>query len=133
METTGLTYTVILPTSASDVYGILLDERKHSSFTGAVAIITDVPGSSFSLYDGKYTGKVVQTIKNELIVLDFVLHHPLWHHPSCSEVSFQLKVLAPNETELTVIHKLVPVSCADIMLNNWHQDFWEPLMFYLNR
>ncbi|MBP9186212.1 MAG: hypothetical protein KBG11_03875, partial [Bacteroidia bacterium] len=46
-------------TTALDIYTILTDLRRHSSFTSDIISGTDKEGATLSLHDGKLIGKTV--------------------------------------------------------------------------
>ena len=54
--------------SASDLYKMYLDPKRHAAFTGGKVKISAKPGSAFSAFDGMLAGKMLWTIPDQMIV-----------------------------------------------------------------
>jgi uncharacterized protein YndB with AHSA1/START domain len=50
------------------VYNALMDEKKHSQFTGAPATIESKVGGKFEVWDSYATGEIIELIRGKKIV-----------------------------------------------------------------
>jgi activator of HSP90 ATPase len=132
MKTRDIHQTIMFQTTALDVYCCLMDERIHSSFTGAKAIISDSEGSSFSSYDGYAVGKNVVLERGKKIVQSWRAVDEEWPVTHESEAAFILSDTAEG-CKLEFFHTGVPEALADRIERGWYEYYWEPLAFYLNR
>ena len=68
MKTKIIRQTVTFKATQRDVYGLIMDSRKHSKFTGAKASISLKVGGKFTAYDGYIDGINVELVKDKKIV-----------------------------------------------------------------
>jgi activator of HSP90 ATPase len=132
MKTRDIHQIITFQTTALDVYCCLMDERIHSSFTGAKAVISDREGSDFSLYDGYAVGTNVVLERGKKIVQTWRAVEEQWPATHESEAAFILRDTAEG-CELNFFHTSVPEVLADSIERGWYEYYWEPLAFYLNR
>lgn len=120
-------------TTAADVYAILMDERKHGSFTGDTVEITEMENASFSLMSGLVYGKNVLLQKGSKIVWSFALNHINWPENHWSEVTILLKQGIANECTLALSHTNVPEHLSDFIKQFWEENYWNALSYYIDR
>ena len=120
-------------TAALDIYTILLDERKHGSFTGDFVQITDREGDHFSLKDGEIKGKNVVLERGKKIIWSIMLHHPNWPKNHVSEVAILLQEIASDETKLDLYHTAIPDEFVNQFRLLWQETYVEALHCYLER
>ncbi|MFN7313725.1 MAG: SRPBCC domain-containing protein [Bacteroidota bacterium] len=120
-------------TAALDIYTILLDERKHGSFTGDFVQITDKEGEHFSLKDGEITGKNVVLERGKKIIWSVILNHADWPKNHVSEVAIILQAHTANETKLDLYHTAIPEQFINQFKVLWQESYAEALHFYLER
>jgi activator of HSP90 ATPase len=132
MKLADINQVVYFKTSSSDIYTILTDERRHSSFTGDFVHIKDSEDEPFSLYDGLVTGKNIILEKGKKIVWSFMLHKPGWPADHFSEAAIILTD-ANNECRLELFHTAIPESFCKELETFWKDNYWEPLQYYLER
>lgn len=133
MVLTQYTQKITLPTSAIDLYTVLLDERKNSSFTGDFAQITDQEGASFTLYGGQVVGQNIILERGKKIVWSFRFDSPEWPQQLYSEAALILNPLTNNSCELELFHTAIPEPFNNRVIQFWNEQIWEPLTYYLER
>lgn len=133
MNLTDFQQVVNLPTSAMDVYTILLDERRHSSFTGDFVHIEDVEGTPISLYDGLVVGKNIVLERGYKIIWSFIYAKPGWPEGHESEAAIVITDTDSGECRLELFHTAVPVLFKEELQQFWNENYWEPLQYYIAR
>jgi activator of HSP90 ATPase len=121
---------VDLAASPSRVYGILLDEKLFSAFTGASAQIDSAPGGAFSLFQGHppllgVTGRNIEVVPNQRIVQAWRAGE--WAAGVYSIVRFE--ITAKDQGTLILFDQAgiapIPPPAA------WSKMYWDPLKKYL--
>jgi activator of HSP90 ATPase len=120
-------------TTAADVYAILMDERKHSSFTGDVVEIAEIENTSFSLMGGLAYGKNVMLEKESKVMWSFAMAHPEWPENHWSEVIILLKPGPEKGCTLTLSHTEIPEHLEELMKQFWEENYWNALSYYIDR
>lgn len=120
------------PTTAADIYTILTDERRHSSFTGDLVHITDSEDEPFTLSDGLVSGKNVVLERGKKIIWSFQYHKPGWPEGHFSEAAIILSDTAKNKCRLELFHTAIPETFTGELEQFWKQN-WEALTYYLER
>src|SRR4051812_37388004 len=106
MNTKTISQSVTLPGSAAAVYAALMDEEKHSAFTGDAAKIEPRVGGVFSCYGGYIAGVTVELVPEKLIVQAWRAQS--WPKGFYSLVTFALSPAGRNKTRLRFTHLGVP-------------------------
>jgi activator of HSP90 ATPase len=127
VRTSTIKQVVSIPASPEEVYDALMDEKKHSEFTGAKAKIDPRVGGKFMTWDGYSFGKNLKLVKGKLIVQEWKTTE--WPDQPPSEVRFSLKKKGSG-TELTMVHTKVPSEQAESYRRGWIDFYWEPLKKY---
>ena len=117
-----------LPVSPKRIYDILMDEKKHSEFTGALAKIENKVGGKFSAWDGYAAGENLELTPGKKIVQSWRASD--WPDGEVSQAAFLLKEI-PEGTELTFTHKNVPAGFEKDIEQGWKDYYWKPLAKYL--
>lgn len=110
------------------VYDTLMDEKKHSEFTGASAKIENRIGGSFSVWDEYAMGKNIKLIPGKEIIQSWRASD--WPEDVISTVTFKLKPDGQG-TMLTLTHEGVPKEFIDDIKRGWEDYYWKPLAKYL--
>lgn len=124
----NLEQSVTIQAPPSVVYRTLVDPREHARFSGAAAHLTPKPGGPFDHYDGSLSGRVVELVPNERIVLAWRASG--WPKGQYSIAQFRLKASGKG-TRLEFSQYGVPVSDWDGIVDGWKTYYWEPLKRYL--
>jgi activator of HSP90 ATPase len=117
--------TVEFKSSPREMYELLMDSKKHSSFTGARAVISDKVGGKISAYDGWIEGENVKLIKNVEIVQKW--RGSDWPNGVYSVVEFKLKKTPSGGTELNFVQTGVPDEFAEDIDNGWKDHYWDKI------
>lgn len=122
---------VIIPADPDDVYGAIIDENKHSVFTGSKATSDPRVGGKFTSWDGYIFGKYVELEKGKKIVQEWsTTEWPKGYPPSIFELKLK-KVQGGTEIEMT--HSKVPEEQADDYEQGWEDYYWKPLKEYFKK
>ncbi|MEK7141584.1 MAG: SRPBCC domain-containing protein, partial [Patescibacteria group bacterium] len=87
------------------LYDIFIDEKKHSAFTGAKAVIDTRVGGKFSVWDWYATGKNLELVPGKKIVQTWAASD--WSDGAVSKVTFAFTP-SSGGTDLTFTHEDVP-------------------------
>ena len=131
MKTKNIKQKAIIPATPTEVYNALMDSKKHSAFTSSVCKIGKKEGSSYSAYDGYIKVKNVKLIPAKKIVQTWQAVDGVWPEDHFSEITFDLKAI-PKGTEITFLHKDVPVNQVEEFKKGWPEHYWEPLKLYFS-
>lgn len=132
MDLTGFSQTILFRTTPLDVYTILMDERRHSSFTGDFVQIEDSEDQPFSLADGLITGKNVVLERGRKIIWSFRMNKEGWPQDHFSEAAIILSS-EQDGCRLELFHTAIPEAFAKELEVFWKHHYWEPLEYYLAR
>jgi uncharacterized protein YndB with AHSA1/START domain len=125
-----LEQTVFFPDAApAEVYGALLDAKKHAEFTGSPATTSAKKGAEFIAWGGYISGRNLELVRGRKIVQEWKTTEWPEEYPS-SRLEF---TLAPKRggTELVMIHSKVPAEQLAEYSSGWKSSYWEPLKRYL--
>ena len=120
---------IFIPASPKEVYFALMDEKKHSDFTGAKAKIENKKGGKFSAWDGYATGENLSLEPGKLIVQSWRASD--WPDGKISTVTYSLSS-KENGCEINFEHKGVPTEFEKDIENGWGEYYWEPLRSYFS-
>ena len=124
--------------SPHDVYEALLDEKKHSAFTGSKAKIGRKVGGKYSVYDGWITGANIELVQDKKIVQTWIPSDEEWPKKHESVVTFEFKHIKDGKnckdgkdgkdcTELNFIHSEIPDDWVDELTKGWEEYYWKPM------
>lgn len=132
MNTKDIHQTLQFPTTALDLYQCIMDERKHSSFTGAEATGEEKEGALFTAYDGYIEGKNILLERGKKIVQTWKANEEEWPDNHYSEVVYAFKD-TPEGCTLDFYQTAIPEEIAENIEKGWTEYYWDPLRFYLER
>lgn len=119
---------IVLPASAARLYRAWLDAKEHSAFTGGAATITARVGGKHTAWDGYVTGKLVELVPHERIVMTWrTSDFPEGEPDSRVEVLFHP---ASGGTRVTVVHTDVPPGQGERYEAGWQRYYFEPMRAY---
>jgi len=122
---------VVLPTSAEQLYATYLDPALHSAATGALAPVTisPEPGSAFSAFGGTITGTILSTVAPRLIIQSWRSAHFLPTDPDSTLIlSFTPE---GDHGRIDLIHIDVPPQDFDGVTEGWDKYYWSPWKAWL--
>jgi activator of HSP90 ATPase len=131
MKTKTLTQTVTFDASPEEVYKLIMDSKKHSSFSGAKAKMSQKVGGKFETYDGYCHGVNVELKEGKKIVQDWHFTEDGWPEDHFSRVSFKFEK-AKNKTKMTFTQSGIPAHKYASLKSGWIDYYWEPMKEYLS-
>jgi activator of HSP90 ATPase len=131
MKTKNLEHTIFIRATPKAIYDALMDEKKHSKFTGAPAKIRAKAGGAFSCYNGYLTGVILELEPGKRIVQAW--HSQGWPEGYYSIVTFMLSKKSPNRTQLRMTQIGIPAGDYPKKNRGWKVHYWDPLKKFLER
>ena len=126
MSTKTIRQSVLFSASPHAVFELLMDQKKHATFTGCKARVERKVGGRFSFYDGDLQGFNLELVKDKRIIQAWRCVMPHWRKDHYSIVDFALKK-SGKKTKLTFTHYNVPSGSAKDIAEGWKQFYWEPM------
>ncbi len=123
-NTGKITQTVLFQASPEDVFEALMDEKKHSKFTGSPAKISRKVGGSFSVFGDYATGKNLELVQGKKIVQEWRASD--WEEGIHSIASFFISK-AGNGAKLVFVQTGVPQDAVEEISAGWKEYYWEPM------
>lgn len=131
LKTTTIRQKEFIPAKPVEIYDALLNEQKHSAFTGARATCDRRVGGKFTAWDGYISGKNIKLDNGRRIVQEWkTTEWPARYKPSLLEFTFKPK---GEGTVITMIQKDVPSVQAGNYRKGWMDYYWVPLKKYFGR
>jgi uncharacterized protein YndB with AHSA1/START domain len=112
----------ILPVDPESVYLALTNPATIQLWTGAPAIMSTVPGSEFSLWDGDISGTNLEFVPNQKIVQQ-------WDFDGQEDASIVTIKIHPHKSGSSVElrHVNIPDEAYDEMLQGWSEMYFGAL------
>jgi uncharacterized protein YndB with AHSA1/START domain len=109
---------ILLHASPEDVYNALVNPVMLELWTGEPAVMSEEPGSEFSLWDGAITGKNIEFVKNSRLVQE-------WDFGEQEEPSVVTIRLHPsgNHTSLEIRHINIPDDSYENIKEGWIEEY----------
>jgi activator of HSP90 ATPase len=122
--------TVEFKASPEEVYEALMDQKKHSAFTGADAKVSRRVGGAFTVWDGYATGKNLELVPGKKIVQSWRVSE--WPEGTESKVTFSF-AKTKKGTKLTFTQTGVPDDAASDIAQGWKDYYWKPMKGMLDK
>lgn len=111
------------------IYDLLADEKKHSAFSGAKAVVSKKVGGPFFVYSGEIKGINVDLLPGKRLV-------QAWRNKDFpdgifSMAAFTLRPTGDGGTELTLVHRGVPKELIPKVEQKWRDSYWTKMKSYL--
>ena len=126
MKTKTIRQSVSFSVSPHEVFEALMDEKKHSAFTGGGAKVSRKVGGSFSIFGGALYGKNLELEKDKKIVQEWYCEDTNWPKGHFSKLTFVLKKSGAG-CKLEMIHEKVPEGAFKSISQGWKDHYWEPM------
>lgn len=112
------------------VYEVFMDQNLHSLFTESEVEFVAEVGAKFSLYGGYMTGRFVELIPNQSIVMDFKAQEEDWPEGHLSKV--ELHFLEDEKGTMMIFkHNGIPESLVEDFESGWKEYYWEPMADFM--
>jgi activator of HSP90 ATPase len=111
----------------SDIYSAVTNPYTIELWSGYHAIMSEIPGSEFSLWEGDITGKNLEFIKDKKVVQE-------WYFGDQTEKSIVTITIHPDKgnSVVTVEHTSIPdVDFADIA-DGWREYYIGAIINFFN-
>jgi activator of HSP90 ATPase len=122
--------TVTFEASPHDIYEMLMDSKKHSSFTGSTAKISRDAGGKFSVWGGDISGENIELLKDKKIVQRW--RSKDWPNGHFSKATFELKEEG-KKTKLTFTQTDVPDEKYESVKQGWIDFYWNNMKASLKK
>jgi activator of HSP90 ATPase len=111
-----------LSAAPADIYNALVNPVMLEIWTGEPAVMSEEPGSEFSLWDGSITGRNIEFDKDARIVQE-------WYFGEQDEPSVVTIKLHPRGkgTSMEVLHTNIPDDAFENIIEGWNTDYMEGL------
>jgi uncharacterized protein YndB with AHSA1/START domain len=120
---------VTINASPDAVFRALMESRRHASFTGARASLSQKVGGAFRCYDGYIAGRNLDLVPGKRIVQAW--RAARWPAGVFSVASFVLSRKAGGKTKISFTHIGVPPANRKAINEGWRTYYWKPLKAYL--
>jgi activator of HSP90 ATPase len=111
----------------SDVYSALTNPYTIELWSGYPAIMSEEPGSDFSLWDGDITGKNLEFVKDKKVVQE-------WYFGDQSEKSVVTITIYPdkNDSAVNVEHVNIPDEDFADIADGWREFYMGAINTFFN-
>jgi activator of HSP90 ATPase len=130
MKTKTIKQTVTFSVPPDEVYDALMDSKKHSTFTGAKAVISKKAGGKYSAYDGYHGGVNLELIPGKKIVQSW--HAKNWEKGHFAKATF-LFSKTKTGARVKFTHAGVPDYDYKAINNGWNEYYWKPMKTYFDK
>ena len=116
----------IIPAPPEDVYKALTNPATIQLWSGEPAVMSEIPGEEFSLWDDSISGKNISFEPGKKIVQE-------WYFGEQEEPSMVTIILHPHKqgTSAELRHTNIPVDAWDDMIKGWEENYFGALIdFY---
>jgi activator of HSP90 ATPase len=112
----------IVPASPDEIYDALTNPLAIQLWTGEPAIMSEEPGSEFSLWDGSITGRNISFIPGKRIEQE-------WYFGDQEEPSIVTIILHAHEhgTSVELRHTNIPDSEFEDISEGWSESYFQSL------
>lgn len=124
-------HTVTIGAPPRKVYEALVNEKKHSKFTGAKAVISRKVGGAFTCYGTYLAGFNVDLVPGKRIVQ--ARRSSGWPKGTFSIATFAMSRSRGGKTKLAFTQVGVPASSRMHINKGWRTYYWKPLKAYLEK
>jgi activator of HSP90 ATPase len=116
-------------TTGESLYELYMNPKMHSMITDGPVDVSEKVGSSFNAFGGYITGKILQIVKNQLVVQSW--RGSDWDAKD-SDSAFLLSIEQKGkDAVLYMIHANVPDEKEESLAKGWHDYYWNPWKQYL--
>jgi activator of HSP90 ATPase len=111
----------------SDVYSALTNPYAIELWSGYFAVMSEVPGSEFSLWEGDITGKNIEFVKDRKVVQE-------WYFGDQPEKSVVTILIQPDRENsvVTVEHSNIPDEDFADIAEGWREYYIGAIISFFN-
>lgn len=130
MKTKSIRQTATFKASPEKIYDLIMDEKKHSEFTGSKATLSTKPNGEFSVFDGYCKGYNIELVKGKKIVQAWHFAEDGWPDDHFSICNFEFEKVG-DKTKLRFLQSEVPAHKVESLKEGWKQFYWDAIKKYL--
>jgi activator of HSP90 ATPase len=130
MKTKKIRQTITFPTSPKKVYELIMDENKHSEFSGSKVTMSKEINGKFDVFEGYCTGFNIELKEGKKIIQGWHFKEAGWPDDHFSICTFQF-AKAPKGTKLVFTQSDIPSYKAEALKAGWKKFYWDPMKAYL--
>jgi activator of HSP90 ATPase len=111
----------------SDVYSALTNPYTIELWSGYPAVMSEVPGSEFSLWEGDITGKNIEFISDKKVVQE-------WYFGEQADKSIVTITIQPDaeNSQVTVEHTNIPDKDFAVIAEGWREYYIGAIVNFFN-
>ena len=132
VKTKTIKQNVSFKASPHEVFEALMDEKKHSAFTGGGARVSRKVGGSFSIFGGALCGKNLEIVQDKKIVQEWYCEDANWPKGFFSKLIITL-TKSGTGTKLLMMHEKVPLGSVKSISQGWKDHYWNPMKEMLEK
>jgi activator of HSP90 ATPase len=132
MTTTTIKQTVSFNALPHDVYELIMDEDKHSAFTGSKVTMSRKVKGKFDAFDGYVHGYNIELVQDYKIVQAWNFAEEGWDPEHFSICTFLIE-RSGEKTKLSFTQQFVPVKNAEDLKKGWKEFYWSPMKAWLKK
>jgi activator of HSP90 ATPase len=132
MKTETIKQTVTFNASPHEVYELIMDSAKHSSFTGSKVTMNKKIKGNFDAFDGYVHGYNIELVQDTKIVQAWHFSEEGWDPEHYSICTFEFE-RAGDKTRLIFTQQFVPESTVEDLKKGWKEFYWSPMKAWLNK
>jgi activator of HSP90 ATPase len=114
-----------------EVYNLIMDEKKHSIFSGSKVTMSNKINGKFEVFDGYCTGFNIELKEGKKIIQGWHFKEDGWPDDHFSICSFVFEKV-PTGTRLTFTQTDIPEHKAESLKEGWKQYYWQPMKAFLS-
>ncbi len=124
---TSLHQEIVLKSSLTRIYSVLLDSKQFAAFSHEPADIHSEAGGAFSMFGARILGRNVELVPNQRIVQAW--RSAGWAPGVYSIVRFEFKEQGA-QTLVVLDHSGFPEGQYDNLYSGWKSHYWDPLQLF---
>jgi len=130
MKTKSIRQTVTFNAAPEVIYDLIMNEKKHSEFSGSKAVISTIPNGKFSVFGGYCTGHNIELERGKKIVQAWHFAEDGWPDDHFSICNFEFEK-SGEKTILRFLQTEVPDHKVGTLRDGWKEFYWDAIKAYL--
>jgi activator of HSP90 ATPase len=111
-----------------ELFGLLMDSRKHAEIIKAEVRISRKEGESFSAFNGMVTGKNLTIVPNQMLVQSW--RGNVWKEDDLDSIVMMTFASTKRGAKIDLVHANVPDQFVKV--EKWKELYWQPMKAYLS-
>jgi activator of HSP90 ATPase len=111
-------------TTCESLYELYMNAKLHSLIIDGPVEVSKKVGAGFNAFGGYITGKILQLVKNQLIVQSW--RGSDWDKKDADSAFLLSLEQSGNDAVLNMVHANVPDDKVKSLDKGWHEHYWNP-------